>query len=214
MRLYLDTLDQFLDDYPGMSTVPFVGNHLCLQGLFHFRARVIGKTIVDDMYSLKITVPINFPSDIPVVIETGGKIPRREVFHINESDKSLCLGSPLRLLGILNKYPTLSGFAEKCLEPYLYAVSCKLQNNEDFAFGELAHGEQGIMEDYSQLLGLKDDDQVCQAIHLLGLKKRIANKQLCPCGCGNRLGVCRFHFKMNEFRKMAAPSWFRRNALP
>jgi hypothetical protein len=83
----------------------------------------------------------------------------------------------------------------------------------DFVFGELAHGDQGIVDDYSAMLGLKERHQVTQAIHLLGLKKRLANKKPCPCGCGKRLGSCPFHHKLNEFRKMAPVSWFKAHAL-
>ena len=63
--------------------------------------------------------------------------------------------------------------------PYLYAVSYKLKNGGDFVFGDLAHGDQGIVDDYSILLGLATRFQIKQAIHLLGVKKRIATKQLC-----------------------------------
>ena len=112
----------------------------------------------------------------------------------------------------VNRSPSLTGFADKCLVPYLYAVSYKLMHGGDFVFGELDHGDQGIMDDYSGMLWLKERQQVTQAIQLLVLKKRIANKKPCPCGCGKRLGGCQFHHKLNEFRKMAPMSWFKSNA--
>ena len=63
------------------------------------------------------------------------------------------------------------------------------------------------------MLGLKERHQITHAIQLLGIKKRIANKRSCPCGCGKRLGACPFHHKLNEFRKMAPVSWFKAHAL-
>lgn len=210
--LALTSLGQFLSDYPGMSTAPCSDAGVCLRGKFRFKASVSGSDEIDDSYKLVIVVPEKFPQAIPKVKETGGKIPRDGNFHVNP-DGTLCLGSPLRLLRKVHNAPNLTGFADKCLVPYLYAVSYKLMHGGDFVFGELAHGDQGIVEDYSVMLGLKKRHQVTQAIQLLGIKKRIANKKPCPCGCGKRLGACQFHHKLNEFRKMAPLSWFKTHAL-
>lgn len=206
-----NSLNQFLDDYPGMSTAPHFDGGVCLRGNFRFKADVSGSEEIEDSYKLEIIVPGKFPLALPKVRETGGKIPREGNFHINQ-DGTLCLGSPLMLLKIIHNFSTLSGFVNKCLVPYLYAVSCKLRNGGDFVFGELDHGDQGIVDDYSHMLGLTERPQVTQAIQFLGVKKRIANKKPCPCGCGKRLGACSFHHKLNEFRKMAPVSWFKEHA--
>jgi hypothetical protein len=210
--LELNSLSQFLGDYPGMSTVPYSDAGVCLRGKFRFKANVSGKDEIDDSYMLEIVVPDKFPKALPKVKETGGKIPRDGNFHVN-SDGTLCLGSPLRLLKKVYSASNLIGFAEKCLVPYLYTVSYKLKNGGNFLFGELTHGTQGIEDDYSVMLGLKERYQIIRAIQLLGIKKRIANKKPCPCGCGKRLGICPFHHKLNEFRKMAPVSWFKAHAL-
>lgn len=208
----MNSLSQFLDDYPGMSTAPCSDAGTCLRGKFRFKASVSDSDEIEDTYKLEIFVPDKFPKALPKVKETGEKIPRDGNFHVN-SDGSLCLGSPLRLLKKVHSAPSLTGFADKCLVPYLYAVSYKLMHGGDFVFGELAHGDQGIVDDYSIMLGLQERNQITQAIQLLGAKKRIANKRPCPCGCGKRLGACRFHHKLNEFRKMAPVSWFKTHTL-
>lgn len=208
----INGLDQFLDDYPYMSTAPCFEAGVRLRGEFRFRANESGGDVIEDFYMLDIVVPEKYPRALPKVVETGGKIPRDGHFHVNP-DGSLCLGSPLRLLKIIHKSPSLSGFAVKCLEPYLYAVSYKLRNGGGFLFGELPHGNQGILEDYSCMFGLKEVFQIEKAVQLLCVKKRIANKKLCPCGCGKRLGVCPFRHTLDEFRKMAPVSWFKCHAL-
>jgi hypothetical protein len=208
----LTSLSQFLRDYPGMSPAPCSDTGVCLRGKFWFKASVSSGDEIDDSYKLEIVVSDKFPQALPKVKETGGKIPRDGNFHVNP-DGTLCLGSPLRLLRKVHSSPSLTGFADKCLVPYLYAVSYKLMHGGDFVFGELAHGDQGIVDDYSVMLGLKEKHQIQRAIQLLGIKKRIANKKLCPCGCGKRLGACPFHHKLNEFRKMAPVSWFKAHAL-
>jgi len=207
----LDGLSQFLHDYPGMTTAPCSKGGICLRGMFRFRANVLGSDEINDTYRLEIVVPDKFPQALPEVKETGGRIPRNGEFHLNQ-DGTLCLGSPLRLLKKVHGAQDLNGFADKCLVPYLYAVSYKLIHGVDFIFGELDHGFKGIVDDYAAMLGLNRKQQVTQAIQLLGTKKRIANKRPCPCGCRKRLGACPFHHQLNEFRKMAPVSWFKTHA--
>ncbi len=303
-------LSQFLDDYPGMSTTPHCHAGIRLRGKFSFKATFSGYEEIEDTYKLEITVPEKFPRELPVVKEIGEKIPRDEnkSFHVN-SDDTLCLASPHRLLEKIYKSPNLSSFTDKCLIPYLYAVSYKLKHGGNFIFGELSHGYSGIIDDCSDLFGLtshlqvkkcainlmclrdknkkinkhkpridiklnngkakyrlinKDGNctpdwtkltldnkilatiinvlktkkgiinarteqslakyikiiiegietdqkrtQTTQAILMLGVRKRIANKRPCPCGCNNRLGACSLHHKLNDFRKMAPASWFK-----
>jgi len=205
-------LEEFLDDYPGMSTAPSSGAGLYLRGMFRFKANAPGKDVIKECFKLEIAVPDKFPRDLPTVKEIEGKIPQDGNFHIN-LDGTLCLGSPLRLLRNVHNAPSLTGFADKCLVPYLYAVSYKLKHGGDFILGEVSHGDRGIVEDYSIMFGLKERHQIMQAIQLLGLRKRIANKRPCPCGCGKRLGSCSFASILNEFRKMAPVSWFKAHVL-
>jgi hypothetical protein len=199
---------EFIKDYPGMSFGPSRGSDLILKGRFKFRATVKNGPEIEDSYNLDISISNNFPHALPKVKEIGNKIPKDLKHHINPDD-TLCLGSPLRLLMKIYKKPSINGFAEECLVPYLYAVSYKIQNGGDFIFGELAHGEEGIIDDYTELWGLKNREQVVNALNLLGMKKGLANKKPCPCGCGKRLGTCSFHDKLNNFRKMAPQSFFR-----
>ena len=190
-----------------MQLKPLKGLDLLVAGNFCFHGTFKGEQDIIDSYRIEIKIPNKFPKALPIVRETGSKIPNDGNHHLN-SDGTLCLGSPLRLLQQLQSNPTILGFAEKCLVPFLYAMSNKLQNGKGFIFDELAHGKQGIADDYSAIFGIDNRDQAVHTLKLLGMKKRIANKKLCPCGCGNRLGVCKFRFKLKSYRKMAPRSWF------
>lgn len=207
----LHGVSELIKNYPGMSIGPYKDRILILKGNLRFKARGPNSKEIDDGYNLEISIPENFPHALPKVVETGNKIPRDGNHHVNP-DHTLCLGSPLRILKKIYERPNIVGFVEECLIPYLYAVSLKLQNGGNFIFSELAHGEQGIIDDYLDLLGLYNREQVVYAINLLGIKKRLANKKPCPCGCGKRLGACSFHYRMNFLRKMAPMSWFREHA--
>lgn len=205
-------LDQFLTDYPKMAIRPCSDAYLRLKGTFGFAADHPVYGHVADAFSLQIDVPRAFPRELPEVTEIGGRIPREGEFHIN-GDGTLCLGSHLRLLLKLNEAPTLAGFTERCLVPYLYAISRKLTLGGKLVFGELAHYGPGMLQDYAQLFGLPTTDQARYALKLLGSKKRVANKLPCPCGCRLRLGRCRFNRRLLRFRKLASRGWFKRQLM-
>lgn len=206
-------LPEFLTDYPGMDIVPSRGGGVLLRGDFEFSCKSPSGPQVDDSFRIEILVPERFPHAVPSVWERGGRIPqtRNGEYHVNQSG-TLCLGSPLRLVRNVFHKPTLSGFAESSVVPFLYAVSRKLKEGGRFFMGELEHGEPGVIEDYRNLFGLAERGQIVQALRLLGLKKRVANKCPCPCGCGFRFGTCAKHIHLNSFRKLAPRAWFRRHA--
>ena len=208
MTLTVPGLPAFLKDYPHVSIRPAAGPGVVIQGLFHFAARHESHPEIIDSFELRIVVPPAFPKDLPEVTELGKKIPRNGDFHVNPN-ATFCLGSPLRLLWKLSQRPSLLGFTSHCLVPYLYAVSHKLQFGGELLFGELKHDTEGIVEDYLDLFGLSNPEQVRRVLHLLGMKKRRANKELCPCECGNRLGRCRFNKRMRQFRQRSSRSWFK-----
>lgn len=201
-------VDLFLDRHPGMRLGPIIDNHLVLEGLFRFNAVPVEGRVISDSFELKILVPKSFPKEIPIIFETGGEIPPHPDYHINSTDNSLCLGTALRIMMQLEKNSTLLGFSNDFLLPYLYAVSMKLNSGGEFAFGELAHGSQGILQDYGDLLKLDSLSQIKNALILLGTKKRNANKKPCPCGCGRRYGVCNYRSHLEQFRNLSNSKWF------
>ena len=203
-------LREFLRSYPKMSIRPSSGGDLRLKGSFEFNAHHAKEGSIQDSFALEIIVPSGFPKELPRVTETGGRIPRTGEYHVNPTDNTLCLGSPLSLLFKLSQKPTLEGFAENCLVSYLFAISRKLNTGGPLPFGELAHGRKGIQDDYAALFELRQPENVGRVLALLGMKKRRANKHPCPCGCRHRLGVCRFNLRLRIFRTLASKSWFRK----
>lgn len=194
-----------------MALCPSRTNSVILKGKFEFRAHSRNAHPITDSYDLQITVSSTFPKSLPDVLELGGKIPRDGKHHVNRNG-TLCLGSPVRLLSLLAKKPTLTGFSENCVVPFLYAVSHKLQYGGDFIFSELAHGERGIIDDYMKLFGVTTKEQVINVLTLIGMKQRLANKKPCPCDCSKRLGACHFNKRILWYRTIASRAWFRGEA--
>lgn len=202
-------LEDFLNKNKYMSIKPSKFDGLIVEGRYYFKAKTAGYREISDSYRLRITVKNDFPYSVPVVEEIGNSIDRIEDFHINP-DNTLCLGAPLRLIELLHKNPTLEGFVQYCLMPYLYAITLKMQDGVDLIFNELAHGNEGIFSEYRNIFNLEDESAIKQAIKMLSLKKRVANKLACPCNCGERLGKCRkkLNIKINQLRYYSSRSWY------
>jgi len=202
-------LQQFLIDYPKMAIRPSSGVFLRLRGTFEFIGDHPKHGQLRDAYLMQIDVPPSFPWELPSVTELGGRIPKRAAHHVHGGG-TLCLGSPLRLLKMLATNPTLGGFAAQCIIPYLFATTWRANHGGGFVFGELEHEGAGLLTDYGELLGLRTQDQALRALRLLALKKRLANKMICPCGCGIRLGRCRFNRRLAPYRRLASRTWYKR----
>lgn len=199
-----------------MSLAPQRSTEISLKGKFDFEAKPNngpenGPEITDS-FEIIISIPTTFPYELPRVTEVEKRIPRDGKHHVNP-EGTLCLGTPLRLLSLISAPPDIVSFAEKCLVPFLYAVSIKLKSGGDFIFKELDHGSPGIIADYIDLFKLKTTPQVIYALNLLGLKKNVANKKPCPCQCGFRLGKCASGARINKFRALASRPWFRKHAF-
>ncbi|MBN1617898.1 hypothetical protein JW887_00975 [Candidatus Dojkabacteria bacterium] len=203
-------IQNFLDDYPRMSISPSPNADTVFKGQFDFRAKPVGGEEILDCYKLKIVVPDIFPDALPKVMELDNKIPTDNIFHVNW-DGTLCLGSPIRLMMKISAMPTLSGYAQTCIMPYLYAVSYKLQHGGRFIFDELAHGEEGVVDDYIQLFGVKSPEQVMNVLKMLSTNDEDYHHLQCPCGCGNTLNDCSYRLKIDSLRKIAPIEWFEKH---
>lgn len=194
----------FLDEYPEMRVRPSPSDTLRLAGEFRFQAHYKDRPVIKDAYMLQLDVSRRFPKDLPKAVELDGRIPRQLDYHVFK-DGTLCLGSSLRLYLIALEEPYLTEFAQRSIVPYLYANSYRERGGE-YPFGELAHGAGGILDDYAQILRLHRHEQATEAIRLIAMKRRLANKHPCPCGCGVRLGVCRFNETVSCLRdKLGRP---------
>lgn len=203
----LGWVGDFIREYPRLRLRPHSSCLVAFSGILDFTAVAPGQPEITDFYSLDIIVPHDFPKSCPEVFEKGERIPRDSKYHKN-LDGSLCLGSPLRLFIELSKAPKLTAYVKKCLIPYLYAMSLNLKYGCPFIFGELEHGFPGVLHDYTDIFGVKTVAQVELALKLLTLRPRLANKYLCPCGCGLKLGACSFRRRLNWLRELGIADRF------
>jgi len=197
-------ITRLLESQPGFRLVPTMDESVTVAGILEFSARIPGKAQVVDRYAIELSIPKNFPKEIPSVRETGGRIPRS--YH-KLRDGSLCLASPTKLRLLLTESPSILRFVERCLIPYLYRYSYRGQHGVS-PFGELDHGPAGIRQDLMPLLGVDRETAVPGFVELAAMNKRNANKKLCPCGSGLRLGCCH-NRRVNWLRDRLGRLWFR-----
>ena len=205
-------LHQFRQEQPSFRIKASMYDGLVLEGNFKFQSKLDGYPPIDETYKLQIKIPSKYPHEMIEVYEMNSRIPKIDTFHINPNS-SFCLGSPFKLKMLLSNDISLNNFIKKCLIPYLYAISLKLNHNMNLVFGELEHGNDGLYQDYQEILGLKNKEEVKLTFILLAKKKRVANKKQCPCGCNQRLGKCDFRFKLYRIRKVISQSWFKNNMI-
>jgi hypothetical protein len=163
-----------------------------------------GRARISDSYEVELRIPEAFPRRIPGIFETGGRIP---LSYHHLQDGSLCLGSETRLRFMLSGGLSLFTFVDRCVIPYLYRFS-HLKTYGEAPFEDLAHGVDGIKEDLRLLLGLGTQADVSAFVRLVAMKKRLANKERCPCGSGGRVGRCH-HLSINILRERLGRHWFR-----
>jgi len=205
-----EDIEALLDRQQGMSLIPSWDKGFLLAGDYRFQAKPEGGELVSDQFAIKILVPATFPSQLPTFWEVGSRIPKKANWHINiKTDCSICLGGGLSLRLVARKHPSLTSYFENTLVPYLYAVCLRERHGGSFIFSELSHGEEGLIEEVRDLLVLPSDRAAVAVIRLLSMKKRVANKILCPCGCRERFGICQLQGKLYNFRSLETRKFYK-----
>ncbi|MCM3112813.1 hypothetical protein [Lederbergia lenta] len=199
MHINIQELEDFLESNPQMSLAPSNNEEYVVKGTLSFDIRDDSYGNIKDEFLIKIVIPKIFPKEIPTVYEIGERFPKTLDYH-TYTDSSLCLGSPMSLKKRIKDNPTLDGFINSCVVPYFYAISLKLHGQEDFVFGELFHGIEGIIQDYLEVFELKYIDQIINLLDILSQKPNRGNKNNCPCGCKRIVTKCSLHKKIVEYR--------------
>ncbi len=202
-------LEDFLAAHPKIRIAEINDDRFVLAGEYHLKAELAGSYLIERTYQLRLVCPRDYPKSIPKVFDEGEYFPRHQDYH-TYSDGSFCLGSDLKIKSILCNDHSLTTFFEEIVVRFLYAVTHRIEFG-CFPYGDLAHGEQGLIDDYGEIFGLKGKLSILRALRALGCRKREANKLACPCGCGFRLGRCEFRFVLNTYRNIERRRWFRQH---
>lgn len=145
-------LEDFLAAHPRIRILEINDARLVLAGEYHLKAQFPGSQLVERTYRLKLVCPRDYPAKLPAVIDEEKYFPRNQEYH-TYGDGSFCLGSELKIKSLLKGNLSLSAFFEKIVDGFLYAVTHRIEYG-NFPYGELAHGEQGLVDDYGEMFGI------------------------------------------------------------
>jgi hypothetical protein len=135
-----------------------------------------------DRYSVEIRYEPGGPMDLPKVWETGGRIERKQAFHINEGDGSCCLS-------VIDEWPALTGdhsFAGFLQGPFrnFFLSQTHYRLKGEWPFKDRAHGLPGLLESYSELVGCAPEaTAVGRLLEFLSIPQPKGH-WACPCGSG------------------------------
>lgn len=180
--------------------------HVFLEnGTCHVRGTIA--MVENDRYQLEIELPDDYPNSLPLVWETGGRIPWELDRHVLPIG-ALCLGVPLRLGIALKGRFDIESILEIPVRNFLIGNSL-VERGEDWPHGDRAHGVAGILEEFDELIGTDDKMRVSRFL-LDVLQGKIRGHWPCPCGSGLVLRKCHRE-GWETIRK--APRWLLHHSL-
>jgi len=180
--------------YPDLK-FSVVDDLIILQGNFP----IIEGKVVLDRFNIEIKIPKNFPEDLPVVREIGGRIPWTADRHVDEYGAS-CLFVPDERWRFFPKDATLAQFLNGPVRNYFIGQSL-FERTGNWPFGQRCHGIFGIFEAYSEMLNIPlENIKVLTAFIDIISRKEVKGHWLCLCESGKILRKCHWN-KILELRE-------------
>ena len=157
-----------------------------LSGTLDFEASADGLENITASFDIELTIPHVFPDRLPRAKEVDGRI-GIDYEHLNR-DGTLCLAVPIEQRRVFLEQPTLLGFVDRLLVPYLYGY-CFWRKHGYHPFDEAAHGYEGILRYYVDTLGLRGPLEALAVICFL-FEHGYRGHHDCPCGSGLKVRAC------------------------
>jgi len=142
-----------------------------------------------DRYSVELLLARNHPAGLPIVRETGGRIPRDLDRHILKSGTA-CVLIPDERWHLWPEGSALLKYLTGPLHSFFLAQTM-VEEGQDWPFGQWAHGAKGIFQYYRELLKTSDLRAMTTYLDYLAAKK-VKGHWPCPCRNGKKLRDCHF----------------------
>lgn len=168
--------------YPNLHSFPD-DQRVIIRGGFPVK---VGATLLD-RFQLAVTVPRGYPQVLPVVRETGGRIPCESDRHI-EADGKACLFLEEETETYFPAGSSLLDFLQGPVNAF-FVGQLHFEQFGTWPFGQRSHGPAGVVEFYAEKLGTQDRRAIVAAVDYLRYRE-IKGHWPCPCGSGKRLRDC------------------------
>lgn len=140
-------------------------------------------------FSVKIQLPSSFPDELPVVFETGNRIPRNSDRHTNPNG-SCCVGVPAALRKRLGRNFKVSSYILGPMSEYFLGQAL-VEIGEPWPAGEARHGPLGVLDFWQSFFPDDLPRQIAQVLRSAAKTKPPRKSSRCP--CGRRQPVRRCH---------------------
>ena len=156
---------------------------------------------VRDEFAVRIELLWDYPRSLPIVWETGGRIPSTAARHMEAGSRACVLLPDARW----EEFPEGAAFIEFLEGPLhnFFLGQSVVDAGGDWPFGEWEHGGDGVRDYYRDLLGTDDDKVIMKTLGLIA-KASLKVGWDCPCGSGRRLRRC-CRMKIVELRRKIRP---------
>lgn len=181
-RRYLEDIEQSLKQYPDLSLV-----------INEKEIRIEGKWLIEQdgivlqTYDIQISIPEAYPICVPIVYETGGKIPKKMDRHINPLTGDACLFVEDERWEIWPIGASFKVFLDVPIRNFfLYQAYFEVMGH--FPQGERSHGIAGKIEYLLEKLHLATEDKILDIFK--ASENSIKVNSLCPCGKMKKFKYC------------------------
>jgi hypothetical protein len=172
--------------HQGLSNLAEPDHETVISGTLPFEASAAGLETITDEFEIELRIAHVSPNTLPRARETAGRI-ERTYQHIN-SDRTLCLAVPVEQLRIFFEQPSLIGFVNRLVIPYLYGY-CYWKKHGWHPFDEQKHGQEGIVQHYIDSLNLADELTALAVVCFL-FEHGYRGHHACPCGSRFKVRNC------------------------
>jgi len=143
-----------------------------------------------DRYSVELQLARNHPAELPVVRETGNRIPRHIDRHLLAADGTACVLLPDERWRLWPVGSPLLKYLTGPLHSFFLAQTM-VEEGQPWPFGQWAHGSRGVFQFYRELLKTSDLRVMTTYLDYLAAKK-VKGHWPCPCRNGKKLRDCHF----------------------
>ena len=162
-----------------------------IRGDLHFIA-AYNSVSVEDIYTIKIEVPENYPDEMPRVYEESSIVEAN--YHTND-DGTLCLGTAMELRLKLIPNVTILSFIDQLLVPYFYRYTYIKRFGKE-PWGERPHCLSGVFHFYREFFAINDDLKVVNLLRAICIRQYKGHHR-CYCGSGQIFRKCHGSFLIN-----------------
>lgn len=154
-------------------------------------------------YRICILMPYRYPTQLPLLFCNDPKLPIGNIDRHIMNDGSACLGVYADIMTRWSMKPNIVNFLDNFVAPFLVWQAYYDVHHQPPPWGQRPHFADGIIEFYSELIGIHERQSVIEFMKLLARKNRPKGHERCPCGSGERLRNCHRQLLYSTREKIA-----------